>query len=372
MLDEILRLLNEAHPADFSDVLEWRWTEPPKAIAEPAPSNASSSDKKMREILMFPPGYEIVWPILGCILYIVTKVFVPKINAGMLALIVSNRCCSWEYWWKYRQQMGKVYAEHGNFVVVKTFVRYTDSGFFLASLWLLWPLFCGVDQAYWGLSYHDVTGLVFCVLFAIAVGFWVSYPALAWNMHDAPGCWWYNLTGDLGNHGPMLVCVASTLCTTSGSSKAFSSTVTSYMLPVTWTICWYLFVFLPWYLLTGDELYPFIPASKTGTKWKVARAIGTLLVCLGLCCLTMIAYKLGHVITSDQVKLYALAGQSPAAAIGYCLSAVYFGWLYHAYSTLPKSSNDVVIKYSKVSIIEYIIVSCLLLFTISAYFGLWD
>lgn len=248
-----------------------------------------------------------------------------------------------EYWWKYRARMGKVYNQHGDFVVCKTLVRYTDSGFVVATLWAVWPVICDSNDGIstvTGLSYADMTSLTFCVLFAIAVGFWTIYPLQASGMHGALGCWWYNLTGDLCNHGPMLVCVASRLCAASSSFSADGGGG-SWLLPIKWTLAWYMVVFLPWYAITGDELYQFIHVDEAsaGTTWRILRAMGTLAVCGGLCALTMLAFSIGQALTKAPGECYFIPDQRPDEMIACVLFAVYFVWLLHAYAIRPRKSD---------------------------------
>ena len=335
MLCEILRLYEEQTSSNISLSLNSSTKETPSdkiaRLINPDDMNSSGKD--------FPPGYEIIWPIVGILVYFLVNYLNPKVHAGMIALIVANRGCSWEYWWKYRKEMGKVYDDFGGYVVCKTLVRYTDSGFILAALWALWPVLCDGTSGYStiaGLNYEEMTSLTFCVLFAIAVGFWAIYPLQAYGMHNAPGCWWYNLTGDMGNHGPMLVCVSSRLCL---SSSLFPDSGDVWKLPLQWTFAWYFMVFLPWFAVTGDELYRFIPADKIDFTWKLARALGTLMVCGCLCLLTMVAYRIGRSLSLSPDKCYFIDGQNPERTIASVLIAVYFFWLLHAYSLKSSPSG---------------------------------
>ncbi len=291
-------------------------------------SGENSPDPKM-----FPPGLESIWPIVGIVAYIVARFHMESANAIMIGLVVANRGQTWHWWWKYRHTMGHLYDDLGSLAVMtKTVVRYTDSGFLLGTLWALWRV---MDLSnLMRISYDEITLLTFGVLFAIGLGFWIIYPLQASSIHLAPGCWWYNLLGDLLNHGPMFSCVASELCSVSNAFKAPST----WELPIWWTLSWYILIFLPWYLITNDELYCLIPASKQGPIWTIARAAGTLFVCCGLCVLNILALKLGQLISADgDCSLFM--NQKLELTISLILIVTYTACIVHGWSLLPSSDR---------------------------------
>uniref|UniRef100_A0A7S2RJU5 PPPDE domain-containing protein n=1 Tax=Rhizochromulina marina TaxID=1034831 RepID=A0A7S2RJU5_9STRA len=218
-----------------------------------------------------------IWPVLYFPIHCGMARLYPHVNgvdgllwSSMAAMVIVLRCWTWQYWWNYHHLFFRtqyppsaeeccsaerdLYNRIGSAVVLRTLVRFTDSGFLLCAAWLLWPVLAHTPPP------AALFSVMYSVLFTITVAFWVlvqpSRPSA--QNQPSPGVWWFNLLGDVANHGLLLVLASADLC---AERNRFDPWFVA--LPLAWALCWLGLIYTPWRLLCDDPVYPMLAPDKT-------------------------------------------------------------------------------------------------------------
>jgi len=137
-------------------------------------------------------------------------------------------------------------APHQHYNQLKQFVRFTDSGHIISLLYCMCP---------------TLLPIAFNVHFVITFGYW--YGKLSLGMKDADEIendelipWMTNLWS-YANHGLPLLLLAREIILTQSSSESCNIYFTNVNLywTYTWSYIWFVWVYLPWRIITNDPVY---------------------------------------------------------------------------------------------------------------------
>ena len=127
---------------------------------------------------------------------------------------------------------------------IKQFVRYTDTGHIASFLYYFYPEFVGIS--------HNVH-------FTITAGYW--FGRLVLNLQDQDSkkddeiIDWFSNMWTCGNHGLAYSMILYRMIYLPLDSYDESFTTSDLYYSYVWLYSWFIFIYIPWRVITGDSVY---------------------------------------------------------------------------------------------------------------------
>lgn len=232
----------------------------------------------MNPLLYLKNGFYI--PFIGYLLFSYTNDF-------FLSSIIVMKLFPANFFYWFCEKMYFFKEPYQNYNQLKQFVRFTDSGHIASFIYYFSP---------------DFLPIAFNIHFVITSGYWLG--KFVFKMRDADEIdnpeyiKWFNNYWTYFNHGaPLLLFIAKT-CENKIKSQEDSDlicynyfTQNDLFYSYVWAYCWFIFIYIPWRILTNDPVYDILGDNVTNfTKFKFIFTIH---------CLIYISNNFGYIISTN-------------------------------------------------------------------------